>query len=384
MDAAKQREADQRKLMENALNDSSADSDHDGFSVQNRQFVPQLDHPELEFSDPTSHPMVYPPGSPPAYSSGSDEESKGVPPSISTFQPAAMSQMSNLMMGSINLPISQAMQKAALQSESDEERGEEDEDGKFYPGGAAPKMKKRMMESIDDKVEDRKWFEALNADEKKLIGYFETFQPEEMILDTLYAYIPVDYIPAVGEPDPFIKIPRPDEIDDNTGLAFLDEPATKQSDPVIVDMQMRTTVKDALQKQAEPEMVPMKKLERAENNKGEIDKWIANIKELHRTRPTMSVQYSRGMPDVENLMQEWPENVERALKTLTLPSADLDCDLETYVDLVLNTLDIPVGKSRIESLHLLFSLYLEFKNSQHFKLGERQGSSKPKADRLEL
>ncbi|KAK2099559.1 Intraflagellar transport protein 46 [Saguinus oedipus] len=30
-------------------------------------------------------------------------------------------------------------------------------------------------------------------------------------------------------------------------------------------------------------------------------------------------------------------------------------------------LDIPVYKSRIQSLHLLFSLYSEFKNSEHFK-----------------
>ncbi|GMS88655.1 hypothetical protein PENTCL1PPCAC_10830, partial [Pristionchus entomophagus] len=67
MDAEKQREAEQRKIMENALNGSSDESDHDGFSVQNRQFIPQLDHPELQYASPSSHPMVYPPGSPPAY-----------------------------------------------------------------------------------------------------------------------------------------------------------------------------------------------------------------------------------------------------------------------------------------------------------------------------
>ncbi|GMS88656.1 hypothetical protein PENTCL1PPCAC_10831, partial [Pristionchus entomophagus] len=269
--------------------------------------------------------------------------------------------------------------QVALEESSDEE---EDEDGRIYPGGAAPQMK-RKMETRSSKLEDRRWFEALNTDEKMLISYFESFQPEEIILDTLYAYIPVDYLPAVGEPDPFIKIPRPDMIDDNTGLAYLDEPAVKQSDPVIVDMQMRTTVKDMDKQHVEPDAVPMKKLERADQNKEEIDKWIENIKELHRTRPTMSVHYSQKMPDVEKLMQEWPEDVERKLKNITLPSADLDVPLETYVDLVLNIVDIPVGKSRIESLHLLFSLYSEFKNSQHFKLGKPE-VSKPKADRLEL
>uniref|UniRef100_A0A8R1Z6X0 Intraflagellar transport protein 46 homolog n=1 Tax=Pristionchus pacificus TaxID=54126 RepID=A0A8R1Z6X0_PRIPA len=384
----KQREEDQKKLMLNVLNGSSDDSDHDGFSVQNRQLVPQSDHPELEYADPAAHSMVYPPGSPPAYYSGSDEEdganTRNTHPTISTYQPQGASPMSNLMMTSINLPITlQKMQKVAAE-ESDDEREEDDEDGKFYPGGAAPQMKRRMMQTNEDSMGDRKWLDALNTDEKMLIGYFDSFTPEEMILDTLYTYIPVEYLPAVGEPDPFIKIPRPDMIDDNTGLLFLDEPAVRQSDPVIVDMQMRTTVKNADKKHVEQEAVPMKNVERADKNKEEIDKWIENIKELHRSRPTMSVHYSRGMPDVEKLMQEWPDNVERKLKDLTLPTAELDVPLETFVDLVLNTVDIPVNKSRIESLHLLFSLYSEFKNSQHFRIGGTSEVAKPKADRLEL
>ena len=33
-------------------------------------------------------------------------------------------------------------------------------------------------------------------------------------------------------------------------------------------------------------------------------------------------------------------------------------------------LDIPIHKSKIESLHVLFSLFVEFKNSQHFRTEE--------------
>ena len=62
------------------------------------------------------------------------------------------------------------------------------------------------------------------------------------------------------------------------------------------------------------------------------------------------------MPDIENLMQEWPPQFEEALKKVRhyllsmvicqdlswsplpiqvgLPSADLDCDLPTYSDIV--------------------------------------------------
>lgn len=50
-----------------------------------------------------------------------------------------------------------------------------------------------------------------------------------------------------------------------------------------------------------------------------------------------------------------------------LPTAEMNCDLAEYIDMICAILDIPVYKSRIQPLHVLFSLYSEFKNSQHFK-----------------
>eukprot|EP00111_Clytia_hemisphaerica_P014999 TCONS_00044144-protein len=70
------------------------------------------------------------------------------------------------------------------------------------------------------------------------------------------------------------------------------------------------------------------------------------------------------MPDIESLMQEWPPEFEEILKRTNLPSAELDCDLSEYVDVICSILDIPVYKDRIQSLHVLFTLYSEFKNSQ--------------------
>jgi intraflagellar transport protein 46 len=40
------------------------------------------------------------------------------------------------------------------------------------------------------------------------------------------------------------------------------------------------------------------------------------------------------MPDIDNLMQEWPAGVEQQLGESGLPIADLDCDLPQYVDIV--------------------------------------------------
>ena len=54
-------------------------------------------------------------------------------------------------------------------------------------------------------------------------------------------------------------------------------------------------------------------------------------------------------------------------KRVELPTADMDIPLESYIDMICGILDIPVHKSRVQSLHVLFTLYSEFKNHQHFK-----------------
>ncbi|KAJ7392870.1 Intraflagellar transport protein 46 [Desmophyllum pertusum] len=47
-------------------------------------------------------------------------------------------------------------------------------------------------------------------------------------------------------------------------------------------------------------------------------------------------------------------------------TADLDVELNQYIDLICGILDIPVHNNRIHGLHVLFTLFSEFKNSQHF------------------
>ena len=58
----------------------------------------------------------------------------------------------------------------------------------------------------------------------------------------LKPFIP-DYIPAVGDIDAFISVPRPDGVKDKLGLAFVDEPCAKQSDPTVLDLQIRAVSK---------------------------------------------------------------------------------------------------------------------------------------------
>ena len=50
----------------------------------------------------------------------------------------------------------------------------------------------------------------VSAEVKELFQYIGRFKPNKVELDThLKCFIP-DYIPAVGEIDSFIKVPRPD------------------------------------------------------------------------------------------------------------------------------------------------------------------------------
>ena len=168
----------------------------------------------------------------------------------------------------------------------------------------------------------------------------------------------LDYIPAVGDIDAFIKVPRPDSGQEDLGKKLLDEPAAQQSDPSVLDLQLR-----ALSKQTTTKELTVKKVVISPQA---IDKWIRDISDLHQSKPPPTVVYTKAMPDIDSLMQEWPSSVESQLLECGILNADFECDIKTYVDLVCTVCDIPVHKSRIQSLHVLFSLYLAFRQSPHF------------------
>lgn len=203
---------------------------------------------------------------------------------------------------------------------------------------------------------------------KELFQYITRYTPQTIELDhKLKPFIP-DFIPAVGDIDAFIKIIRPDSKPDTLGLTVLDEPCSKQSDPTVLDLQLR-----AISKQSTDKKMVVKSLDSAEKNPKQIENWIESIRELHRSKPPPNVHYSKNMPDIDTLMQEWPAEFEDVLREVGLPTAELDCDLGQYVELVCSILDIPIYKNsqhhneKVQALHVLFTLYSEFKNSQHFR-----------------
>ncbi|XP_054147371.1 intraflagellar transport protein 46 homolog [Melozone crissalis] len=203
----------------------------------------------------------------------------------------------------------------------------------------------------------------VSSEIKDLFEYIKRYTPKTIEIEhKLQPFIP-DFIPAVGDIDAFLKVPRPDGKPDNLGLLVLDEPSTKQSDPTVLSLWLTENSKQHNITQ----QIKVKSLENAENNPKAIESWIESISELHRCKPPATVHYSRPMPDIETLMQEWSPEFEELLGKVGLPSAEMSCDLAEYIDMICAILDIPVYKSRIHPLHVLFSLFLEFKNSQHFK-----------------
>ena len=263
-----------------------------------------------------------------------------------------------------------AVNKSRDEEDDDEEEEEEEDDEDDDAAGES-------YENIEGAYK-AKDYASLNvsAEVRDLFQYIERFKPTEMELETtLKCFIP-EYIPAIGEMDAFIKVPRPDNKEDGLGLKFLDEPAASQSDPTVLELQLR-----AMSKKLQYGDVSVRSIEQAAKNPALVDKWIQNIKSLHRSKPPPQVHYKRNMPDMDSLLDMWPAEFERALETLPLPSPDLDLSLPEYAKTLCAILDIPTYENPIESLHLMFTLFMDFRNNPHFQArmasNQRTAEEKP-------
>ncbi|XP_049878186.1 intraflagellar transport protein 46 homolog isoform X2 [Pectinophora gossypiella] len=235
---------------------------------------------------------------------------------------------------------------------------------------------------------DPKHFQDLKVptDIENLFQYIMKYTPQKIDIDfKLQPFVP-EYVPAVGDIDAFIKVSTPAcnmraqplaehvlEHIDNLGLTVLDEPATEQSDSALLHLQLRAISKTNSGKST----VLTKKIENAEKNSKAIDRWIKDVSELHLSKPAPTVSYTSKMPDIDSLMEEWPETIEETLNEVGFPPGNLDCSLSQYVDIVCGMFDVPIAgdtlNDRIQALHLLFSLYSAVKNSQLYE--ERQEKS---------
>uniref|UniRef100_A0A2A4JU25 Intraflagellar transport protein 46 homolog n=1 Tax=Heliothis virescens TaxID=7102 RepID=A0A2A4JU25_HELVI len=220
-------------------------------------------------------------------------------------------------------------------------------------------------------------------DMENIFQYIMKYTPQKIDIDLkLQPFVP-EFVPAVGDIDAFIKVTTPAcnvraaslaenvlEHIDNLGLTVLDEPAAEQSDSALLHLQLRAISKTSSAKST----VLTKKIENAEKNSKAIERWIKDVSELHLSKPAPTVAYTSKMPDIDTLMEEWPESMEETLNEVGFPPGTLDCTLSQYVDLVCGLFDVPIAgdtlNDRIQALHLLFSLYSAVKTSQLY--AERQ------------
>jgi intraflagellar transport protein 46 len=196
---------------------------------------------------------------------------------------------------------------------------------------------------------------------RDLFGYITAFQPTVIECPTkLRPFVP-DFIPCIGDIDAFCKIPPPDGKPDNLGLVVLDEPSCPQSNATVVKNAVRSSLKISIG----PPVVDS--VEEAHARGAVLDRWIADIKNIRK--PQTNVNYSKPMPDITQLLQEWPPEFEAALSVsdLALPPPNIDLDIFQYVRMLCSLVDIPTHANLVESLHLMFSVYLDFRANQHFQ-----------------
>lgn len=223
-------------------------------------------------------------------------------------------------------------------------------------------------------------FEQLDvpADIKELFQYIVRYTPQKVDIEyRLQPFIP-DYIPAVGDIDAFLKVvpPLPPLMNDDLvqhmatlGLTVLDEPCLQQTDPALLHMKLCSvsTGQALSNKPGPPPSI-------ARSSK-DIDRWLTEIQTIHNSRAAQQQQHGSSavqtaVGDIDLLMSEWPPELEKAFENIGFPSAQLDCSVAYYVEVMCTLLDIPLPRQGsmsqadyINALHTVFTLFTAIRNN---------------------
>lgn len=213
----------------------------------------------------------------------------------------------------------------------------------------------------------------VSSEVKDLFEYIQRYKPQKIDLDTkIKPFIP-EYIPCVGEVDSFLKMPKPDGAKEDLGIIVLDEPSLNHEDKTVIELRY---IQEKNVVRAGP--VNVEAIEQADKKPKEITRWISSIQDLHKTKPPPTVNYTKQMPDFDNLMSEWSPDMDQALREISFPGPEIDMHAADYSRLVCSMVDIPChklanNKSVIESLHVLFTLFSEFRSNVHFNQPQQDG-----------
>ncbi|KAI9008372.1 intraflagellar transport complex B protein 46 C terminal-domain-containing protein [Gaertneriomyces semiglobifer] len=255
-------------------------------------------------------------------------------------------------------------------------------------GASSDRSKTSRSESLE-KTSNNDISSELRSEIEELFTYINVFKPQTFDLTPeLKCFIP-DYIPAIGDIDPLIKVPVPSRWPDgerkpvdrkkipNFGITILDEPSIRQTDPAVLDLKLRALHKTVPTEKGQSTRIRTIDATTTGDGLKALAQWVQNMGSVNAVKPQAEVNYSKTMPDLERLMAQWPRQLDKAFTRgeIGVPPADINLSLTEYSELACAILDIPVHPSQrkptesramIESLHVLFSLFATFKNSQHF------------------
>jgi intraflagellar transport protein 46 len=208
----------------------------------------------------------------------------------------------------------------------------------------------------------------------QLFSLISKFQPPPVDLSPhCKPFLPA-FVPSIGAIDAFIKVPRPDGEQDPLGLTVLDEPTIGCANPQILRMQLREKF-GVVGSNDSDSYIGF--IQNPSGNMKALTSFLESYDEISRNRAPPAMNYSYKMPDLNDLIQEWPEEMDGALGSLPLPTADMDLTLEEYTRVICAMLDIPVKGNMVESLHVLFSLYELFKEGHFAGVNSRGSTPKP-------
>ena len=169
-----------------------------------------------------------------------------------------------------------------MSGQAPKEDDEDDDEEKEVPGAYNPAMYANLQ---------------VSTDVKEVFEYINRYKPQKIDLETkLKPFIP-DYIPAVGEVDAFLKMPKPDGTKEDLGITMLDEPALNHEDKTVLELKYVQS-----KNVARVAPIDVDAIENADKKPKEISRWINSVQDLHKTRPPPTVVYSKNMPDIETLM----------------------------------------------------------------------------------
>ena len=94
-------------------------------------------------------------------------------------------------------------------------------------------------------------------------------------------------------------------------------------------------------------------------NPEEVNKWIASVEKLHRSKPDVELLYKPEMVNVNDVMKPLSRELIEALVTDIEGALDPDLDLllEQYAAVLCNLLDVPLKKDEGKTA-LVYGIYL--------------------------